>query len=65
MGSHECPKVLPCLATGREGRGTWDQVTFVLGCFLGIILLLFYLFGVLGGSVLVFVLFVLFCGGFT
>lgn len=35
MGSHECPKVLPCLATGTEVRGTRDQVIFVLGWLLG------------------------------
>lgn len=64
MGSHECPKVLPCLATGREGRGTWDQVIFVLGCFWGfffvVVLFAWFSWGVFFGFAFLF-LFCLFC----
>ena len=52
MRSHECPKVLHCLATGRGGRGTWDQVIF--GCLF--FFFLFFLTGVFG-----FVVFFWFC----
>lgn len=65
MGSHECPKLLPCLVTGMEGRGTRDQVIFVLGWFFGaffVVLFVCFMGGLFFGFVFCFV--VLFCGDF-